>query len=51
MTAVFQHVEFGSRYPELPNSDPRVHRDSELRAELEHLRGQMGADASSLEPA
>ena len=44
MTAVFQDVEFGSRYPELPNDDPRVHRESELRAELGHLRGQMRAE-------
>ncbi len=44
MTAVFQDVEFGSRYPELPNDDPRVRRESELRAELEQLRGQMRAE-------
>ena len=43
MSAVFQDVEFGSRYPELSKDDPRVRRENDLRAELEQLRGQMRA--------
>lgn len=41
MTAAFQDVEFGSRYPELSNEHPRVIRDRLLREELTQLRGQM----------
>ncbi|MGB7325873.1 MAG: PSD1 and planctomycete cytochrome C domain-containing protein [Rubripirellula sp.] len=41
MSAAFQDVEFGSRYPELSPEHPRVVRERELRSELNQLRGQM----------
>ena len=41
LSAVFQDVEFGSRYPELNDKHPRVVRERELRLELESLREQM----------
>ncbi|TWU57636.1 DUF1553 domain-containing protein [Rubripirellula reticaptiva] len=43
MSAAFQDVEFGSRYPELSPEHPRVVREQELRRELNELRGQMRA--------
>ena len=41
MSAVFQDVEFGGRFPELAEEHPRVIREKKLRAELESLRAQM----------
>jgi hypothetical protein len=38
LTAVFQGVEFGSRYPELAENDTLLDRDSKLRAEIEKQR-------------
>lgn len=41
MSDVFQDVEFGSRYPELSETHPRVVREAELRQELSGLRKEM----------
>lgn len=41
MSAAFQDVEFGSRYPELAQDHPRIVRDAELREELAVLRSEM----------
>ncbi len=41
LSAVFQDVEFGSRYPELSSDHPRVVRERELRQTLAHLRSEM----------
>jgi cytochrome c553 len=38
MTAVFEGLEFGSRYPELPIDDPRQIKTKELEAELAAAR-------------
>ena len=46
MTAVFQDVEFGGRFPEFAEDHPRRQRGSELRAEISKQRKllkQMGA--------
>jgi len=43
MSAAFQDVEFGSRFPELNKDHPRVIRDQEMRVELKTLRGTMRA--------
>lgn len=41
MSAAFQDVEFGSRFPELNSEHPRVLRAQQLRTELDALRTQM----------
>lgn len=41
LSAVFQDVEFGGRFPELDQAHPRVVREAELRDELRQLRTQM----------
>ena len=41
LSAVFQDVEFGGRFPELAADHPRVIREKELLKELNQLRGQM----------
>ncbi|TWT54574.1 Planctomycete cytochrome C [Rubripirellula amarantea] len=41
MTAVFQDIEFGSRYPELSDDHPRMKRKVELQKQLHALRKQM----------
>ncbi|TWT75025.1 PSD1 and planctomycete cytochrome C domain-containing protein [Allorhodopirellula solitaria] len=41
LTAVFQDVEFGSRYPERADDDPRVQLERELRGKLADLRREM----------
>ena len=41
MSAAFQDVEFGSRYPEIGETHPRAIRERELRSELASLRQQM----------
>lgn len=43
MSAIFQDVEFGSRFPELSQEHPRVVREAELRRDLAELRRQMRA--------
>ncbi len=47
MSAVFQDVEFGSRFPELPASDPRVIRQRELKSQLDHQRQQLRRDGGA----
>ncbi|WP_145170795.1 PSD1 and planctomycete cytochrome C domain-containing protein [Rubripirellula lacrimiformis] len=44
MTAVFQDVEFGSRYPELSPDHPRKQREHELNLRLSQLRTQMRSE-------
>ncbi|MEM6689803.1 MAG: PSD1 and planctomycete cytochrome C domain-containing protein [Planctomycetota bacterium] len=44
MTAAFQDVEFGSRYPELSEDHPRVEKEKRLLGELDGLRGEMRAN-------
>ncbi|MGI9471803.1 MAG: DUF1549 domain-containing protein [Rubripirellula sp.] len=41
MSAAFQDVEFGSRYPEIGETHPRAIRERELRRELASLRQKM----------
>lgn len=41
MSAAFQDVEFGSRFPELNDEHPRVVRARQLRSELDSLRQKM----------
>ncbi|MFG0253590.1 MAG: PSD1 and planctomycete cytochrome C domain-containing protein, partial [Rhodopirellula sp. JB053] len=41
MSAAFQDVEFGSRFPELSADHPRVRRAAELRERLAELRNKM----------
>ncbi|MCZ6672900.1 MAG: PSD1 and planctomycete cytochrome C domain-containing protein [Verrucomicrobia bacterium] len=38
LTAVFQGVEFGSRFPEMPKNDARVDLDKKLRKAIEEQR-------------
>ncbi|EMI46901.1 planctomycete cytochrome C domain protein [Rhodopirellula sp. SWK7] len=41
MSAAFQDVEFGSRFPELADDHPRVLRSTQLRSDLDKLREEM----------
>ncbi len=41
MTAVFEDIEYGSRFPELAADHPQKVREAEIRAEIESLRGQL----------
>lgn len=41
MSAAFQDVEFGSRYPEFSQTHPRSIREKQLRTKLETLRQEM----------
>ncbi|MEM8735771.1 MAG: DUF1549 and DUF1553 domain-containing protein, partial [Planctomycetota bacterium] len=41
LSAVFQDIEFGGRFPELADDHPRVRKEKELLAELNQLRGEM----------
>ncbi|MGC6448520.1 MAG: DUF1553 domain-containing protein [Rubripirellula sp.] len=41
LSAVFQDIEFGGRFPELAVDHPRVVREKELLQELNELRGKM----------
>lgn len=49
LTAVFQGVEFGSRYAELEAGDPSQIREGELRHVLHQLRQSLKADGISWE--
>ena len=44
LTAIFQGVEFGSRYAELKASDPGLKREGELRHPLRQLRNTLKSD-------
>jgi hypothetical protein len=46
MTAVFQGVEFGSRYPELSEEDQRLKRETELRRAIEKQRSILRSSGS-----
>ena len=41
LSAVFQDIEFGGRYPELKDDHPRVVREKQLLEKLESLRADM----------
>ncbi|WP_168564907.1 PSD1 and planctomycete cytochrome C domain-containing protein [Crateriforma spongiae] len=41
LSAVFQDIEFGSRFPELSPEHPRVIRHEELTADIDAIRSQM----------
>ena len=49
LTAVFQGVEFGSRYAELKESDPNQLREGELRNTLRQLRQTLRSDGIAWE--
>ncbi len=44
LTAIFQGVEFGSRYAEIEASDPNLKREGELRRALHQLRQSLQSD-------
>ena len=41
LSAVFQDIEFGGRFPELAANHPRVIRENAIRQQLNELRGRM----------